>query len=46
MGEMEPDAVPGISGWRFVIVVWVVILDVFCNGAMQKAVLAEVGKWG
>ena len=45
---MDPDAVSGFSGWRFVIVMWAVILDVFCNEAMQKAVSADVGnvvKW-
>jgi len=42
------DAGLWVSGWRFVVVIWAVILDVFCNGAMQKAVFAggeNVVKW-
>ena len=42
-GGVVTDAGLWVSGWRFVVVIWAVILDVFCNGAVQKAVLAKVG---
>jgi hypothetical protein len=43
MGGLAPDAGLWVSGSRFVVVIWAVILDVFCNGAVQKAVFAGGG---
>jgi len=46
IGAAAPDAGLCVAGSGLVVVIWSVILDVFCNGAVQKAVLAGVGKSG